>query len=373
MKCPLRDHYDALVASGELQPDPAQSALADRLGALAQAAGTPVAKPGFLGRLLGRAPPPTLRGIYLWGGVGRGKSMLMDLFFDHAAITPKRRIHFHQFMLETHARIHRQRQRDPGDPIPAVANLWAAEAKLLCFDEMQVNNVADAMILSRLFTALLDAGTLVVTTSNRAPKDLYKHGLSRELFLPFIALIERELDVIALDGPTDYRLDRIGGMPSYYVPNGPEATQALSRLFFRLTDFPVEDARHVPSLALDVGGGRTLTVPRTIKGVAVFSFRKLCGEARGAADYLAVARTFHTVFLVGVPILGPEKRNEASRFITLIDALYEWRVKLFIAADAPPEKLYPAGDGRFEFDRTVSRLMEMQSETYLAEGHGLRA
>ena len=229
------------------------------------------------------------------------------------------------------------------------------------------------MILSRLFTAMFAAGVVVVATSNRAPEDLYKDGLNRELFLPFIRLIRAKLDVLTLDGPTDYRLHRMAGMPTYYVPNGPETTKAMSELFFRLTDFPVEDRAHVPDEELDVGGGRLLHVPKSLKGVAVFSFKRLCGEARGAADYLAVARAYHTVFLVGVPVLGPENRNEAARFVTLIDALYEWRVKLVMGADAPPEKLYPEGDGRFEFERTVSRLMEMQSADYLAEGHGLRA
>ena len=368
----VRAAYDALVAAGELRPDPAQAAVADRLAHLAAGLERPPQKKGLLGKLFGgdSAPPP--KGLYLWGGVGRGKSMLMDLFYAHVGISPRKRIHFHQFMLDTHARVHIARQTHPGDPIPIVAKQWADEARLLCFDELQVNNIADAMILSRLFTALFAAGVTVVATSNRPPKDLYKDGLSRELFLPFIALLETALDVVPLDGPTDYRLHRLGGMPTYYTPNGPAATEALSDLFFRLTDFPVEDREHVPSETLDVGGGRTLHVPKALKGVAVFSFKRLCGEARGAADYLAVARAYHTVILVGVPILGPENRNEASRFITLVDALYEWRCKLLVAADAPPDKLYLEGDGRFEFDRTVSRLMEMQSADYLAEGHGLR-
>ena len=367
----IRAAYDALVATAQLKPDPAQAAVVVRLAALAHALEAPAIKPGLFNRLFGKAAAPVApRGLYLHGGVGRGKSMLMDLFFTHTSVHPKRRIHFHEFMLETHARIHAHRQSDPGDPIPAVAASWATEASLLAFDEMQVNNVADAMILSRLFAALLEAGVTIVATSNRAPQDLYKDGLNRELFLPFIAKLQSSLDVVPLDGPTDYRLDRIGGMPTYHSPNGPAATKALSDLFFRLTDFPVEDRANVPTQELAVAQGRTLHVPKALKGVAVFSFKRLCSEARGAADYLAIARTYHTVILVGVPILGPENRNEAARFVTLIDALYEWRVKLLIAADAPPDQLYPKGDGRFEFDRTVSRLMEMQSADYLAQGHG---
>lgn len=364
--------YEALVASHELRPDPAQQAIARRLEALARALEQPARRPGLLARLLHRPPPPRPRGIYLWGGVGRGKSMLMDLFFDNVAFTPRKRIHFHQFMLETHQRIFASRKIHPGDPIPIVAGEWAEEARLLCFDELHVNNIADAMVLSRLFTALFDAGVTVVTTSNRVPDDLYKDGLNRELFLPFIDLLKRELDIIALDGPVDYRLDRLGGMPTYYTPNGKAATEALSELFFRLTDFPVEDRANVPTAELDVGGGRTLHVPKSLKGVAVFSFKRLCGDARGAADYLAVARSYHTVILVGVPKMTPESRNEAARFVTLVDALYEWHCKLLIAADAPPDQLYEQGSGEFEFERTVSRLMEMQSADYLAEGHGLR-
>ena len=368
----VRQAYDALVASGQLRADPAQAAVADRLQALATALEQPPPKSGLWSRLFGAPPPQTPRGLYLWGGVGRGKSMLMDLFFAGVGFAPKQRIHFHQFMLETHARINAARHHHPGDPIPIVAQQWAAEARLLCFDELQVTNIADAMILSRLFTALFEAGVVVVTTSNRVPDDLYRNGLNRELFLPFVRLLKQQLDIVALDGPTDYRLHRLGGMPTYYTPNGAAATRALSELFFRLTDFPVEDRDHVPSADLEVGGGRLLHVPKSLKGVAVFSFRRLCGEARGAADYLAVARSYHTVILVGVPVLGPENRNEASRFVTLVDQLYEWRCKLLLAADAPPDRLYVAGDGRFEFERTVSRLMEMQSADYLAEGHGLR-
>ncbi|MBV8907372.1 MAG: AFG1 family ATPase, partial [Sphingomonas sp.] len=309
-------------------------------------------------------------GVYLWGGVGRGKSMLMDLAFAEIDIQPKRRVHFHEFMLETHERLRKAREAEEGDPIEPVAEAIAAEAKLLCFDEMQVTNPADAMILSRLFEKLLAEGVKVVTTSNRPPRDLYKDGLNRELFLPFIALIERQMMVVEVNGPTDYRLDRLTGVEVWHVPNGPKTTQELSQAFFQLTDYPVEDRAKVPSEELDVGGGRKLHVPKSLKGVAVFSFKRLCGEARGAADYLAIARRYHTVIIVGIPVMGPDMRNEAARFVTLIDALYEHKVKLLAGANAEPEGLYLAGDGSFEFQRTVSRLEEMRSAEYLAEGHG---
>ena len=364
----VRTAYRALVDAGELRPDHDQSAAAEKLFAL-RVALADAKPPGLLGRLFG-AKPVAPKGLYLWGGVGRGKSMLMDLFFAHATVTPRRRVHFHEFMLEVHAAIHVHRQASGDDPIPVVAAAVAAEAKLLCFDELQVRDVADAAIVSRLFTGLFEAGTTIVATSNRPPADLYKDGLNRSLFVPFIDLIETQMDIVALNGPIDYRLDRLGGAPTYYVPNGPEATKALSMAFFRLTDFPVEDRVRVPSETIAVPGGRGLFVPKAVKGVAVFSFARLCRAALGAADYLAVARRFHTVILVGVPVMGPENRNEAARFVTLIDELYEHKVKLLMAADAPPEALYPAGDGRFEFDRTVSRLIEMQSADYLAQGHG---
>lgn len=360
--------YHALVAAGELRPDPAQEAVAARLDALASALEAP--PPGLIDRLLGRHRPGP-RGLYLWGGVGRGKSMLMDLFFGQCRAAPRRRVHFHAFMAETHARLHARRTADPGDPIPAVAAQWAQEARLLCFDELQVTNVADAMILARLFDALLKAGVTLVTTSNRPPADLYRDGLNRELFLPFIALIERDLDVVALDGPTDYRLQRMAGMPVYYSPNGEAARAAMADLFFRMTDFPVEDRAHVPTATLALPGGRSLHVPKSLKGVAVFSWKKLIAAPTGAADYLAIAQAYHTVFLVGVPVMDEGLRNEAARFVAFIDALYDWRVKLVIAVDAPPEGLFTGTSGRFEFQRTVSRLVEMQSADWLARGHGL--
>jgi cell division protein ZapE len=360
--------YRALLDAGELRTDADQEravAVLDRLAAELR----PVPKKAPWARLFGKPPPPP-RGVYLWGGVGRGKSMLMDLAFQAIPAERKRRVHFHEFMLEVHERLRCEREKEEGDPIPPVARAIAAEAHLLAFDEMVINNAADAMILSRLFGQLLDQGVTVVTTSNRPPRDLYLGGLNRELFLPFIDLIERELEIVPLNGPTDYRLERLGGFPTWYVPNGPEATQALSSAFFRLTDFSVEDRAKVPSEDIPVQGGRILHVPKSLKGVAVFSFKRLCGEARGAADYLAVARRYHTVILVGIPIMSPDRRNEAARFVTLIDTLYEHKVKLLAAADAAPDALYPAGDGAFEFQRTVSRLIEMQSKEYLAAGHG---
>lgn len=361
--------YATLVAAGELRPDPEQQAAAARLDRLAAELEATPKRGSVLWRMLGKAPEPS-RGIYLWGDVGRGKSMLMDLFYDQLQVRRKRRVHFHAFMLEVHSRIAAEREKQVGNPIPPVAEAMVEDVRLLAFDELVVNNMADAAILSRLFAELFERGVTIVATSNRPPADLYKNGLNRELFLPFIDLLGKRMDVVALNGPVDYRLDRLGRMDTWLVPNGAEATAELSAAFFRLTDYPPEDRAHVPSLELEVGRARTLTVPKALKGVAVFSFKKLCGEARGAPDYLAIARRFHTVILVGIPKLGPENRNEAARFVTLIDALYEHKVKLLAAADAPPETLYEAGDGRFEFQRTVSRLNEMRSEEYLAKGHG---
>ena len=365
----LIDRYHQLVASDELRADPAQETAAKRLDDI-QFALEAVPKHGsVLWRLTGRKPDP-VRGLYLWGGVGRGKSMLMDLFVDCLGIERKRRVHFHEFMLEVHQRLRVERAKEIGDPISPVVAALAEEARCLAFDEMVVNNMADAAIMSRLFTGLIEAGVTIVTTSNRSPSDLYKDGLNRQLFLPFIALIEARLDVMPLDGPSDYRLERLAGVASWHVPNGSEATAQVREAFFRLTDFEPDDAAHVPSADLDLGGGRMLHVPKSLKGVAVFSFKRLCGEARGASDYLSVARRYHSVILVGIPRLGPENRNEAARFVTLIDALYEHNVKLIATADAVPEDLYVAGDGRFEFERTVSRLHEMASADYMAQGHG---
>jgi cell division protein ZapE len=368
MTGPIGRAYDALLTAGELKPDLAQEhavTALDRLAANTQ-------PDSIMSRLFGRRRDGP-SGVYLWGGVGRGKSMLMDLVFERLAVHPKRRVHFHEFMLETHARLKKARESEETDPIEPVAGQIANEARLLCFDEMQVTNPADAMILSRLFRKLLDEGVKVVTTANRPPCNLYKNGLNRELFVPFIELVEKRMLVIEVNGPTDYRLDRLEGVEVWHMPNGAQATAALSRAFFQLTDYPVENRAKVPSEELDVGGGRTLHVPKSLKGVAVFSFERLIGEARGAADYLAIARRYHTVILVGIPVMKPEMRNEAARFVTFIDALYEHKVKLLAAADAEPAALYVAGDGSFEFERTASRLEEMRSAEYLAEGHGVPA
>ncbi len=370
----LLARYEALVAAGELRADAEQAQAAERLDTLQRELEQTSARGGLLGRLFAKKRE-TPRGIYLWGGVGRGKSMLMDLFHESLKISEKRRVHFHAFMQEVHALLRKARENESGDPIPPVAAALVTMAdgalRCLAFDEMVVNNSADAMILSRLFTALIEEqGVTIVTTSNRAPGELYKNGLNREHFLPFIALIVRELDVLPLNGPNDYRLQRLGGMATWHCPLGDAATAQVREAFFRLTDYSPEDYEHVPCAELDVGAGRMLHVPKCLKGVAVFSFRKLCGEARGAADYLAVARTYHTVILVGIPQMGPDQRNEAARFVTLIDALYEHKVKLLVTAASLPVDLYPDGNGSFEFERTASRLCEMQSADYLALGHG---
>ncbi len=362
--------YDRLVASGELAADNDQRAAAIRLDQCQTDLESQPRRGSVLWRLMGRKPDP-VAGVYLWGDVGRGKTMLMDLFFDSLAIQRKRRVHFHAFMADVHTRLRDARRTEEAEPLLRVAADIAADLRCLAFDELVVNNSADAMLMARLFTALIEEhGVTVVATSNRPPDHLYKDGLNREHFLPFIALVKARLGVLSLNGPQDYRRDRLSGVARWHVPNGPAATAALSDAFFRLTDHAVEDRAAVPALDLAVAGGRSLHVPKALRGVAVFSFKRLCGEARGAADYTAIAQGFHTVSIVGIPRMGPENRNEAARFVTLIDILYEYRVKLLAAADAVPDDLYVAGDGRFEFERTASRLNEMLSDDWLAMGHG---
>jgi cell division protein ZapE len=357
----LIEQYRALIAKGELRKDLAQERAALRLGVLAKALKS--YRPGR-SFLFGQRKAP--RGVYLWGDVGRGKSMLMDLFFAEAPVVRKRRIHFNEFMAETHAKIHAERQRaGVSDPIPPVAKSLAEASTLLCFDEFQVTDVADAMILGRLFEALFARGVVVVATSNTPPERLYEGGLNRQLFLPFIAEFQQRLDVAELAGAVDYRLHRISGLDIYLWPLGAKADAAMDAAWNKLTDHSAGAPCNLTVL------GRAVRVPKAARGVARFGFADLCAQPLAGADYLAVARAFHTVLLDNIPKLGPEKRNEARRFVLLIDTLYDEGVKLICSADAPPERLYTDGDGAEAFRRTVSRLNEMQSEDYLRRGHGV--
>ncbi|TVQ37068.1 MAG: AFG1 family ATPase [Geminicoccaceae bacterium] len=354
--------YRALLEKGEIDPDPDQARAVAELGRLQQDLAGYRPKPAKRS-LFGRRKPieGAPQGVYLHGGVGRGKSMLMDLFHGTVTVERKRRVHFHDFMLDVHARLHARRQTHPkeGEPLVPLADALAAEAWLLCFDEFHVTNITDAMILGRLFANLFERGVVVVATSNWAPDDLYSGGLQRQLFLPFIDLLKTRVNVLALEGQRDYRLDRLIGRQVYFSPLGPAADAALQAVFADLTD---DDAGTPDEISV---GGRKLVVPRQAKGVAWFHFDELCARALGAADYLSLATHYHTLILDQLPRLTPDKRNEARRFITLVDALYERGMHLVCAAEAPPERLYPEGDGAFEFQRTVSRLMEMQSQDYV--------
>jgi len=369
MTTPL-DLWRQRVDAGSLNPDPDQERAAAALSALSgRLEGW---KPGAKS-LFGKTKPAP-RGLYLWGGVGRGKSMLMDLFIETAPVASRRRAHFHEFMQGAHARINRwrslskaDRRRQPEyvkgageDPIPPVARSLASEARLLAFDEFHVTDIADAMILGRLFERLFAEGVVIVATSNRHPDDLYRDGINRQLFLPFIDLLKDRLDVMELDGGVDHRLRQLEAAPVYYCPLGADADHAMDMAWERLTSGATPQR-----CTLDVQG-RELVVEREVAGVARFTFPELCARPLGAGDYLAIAGRFHTVLLDRVPKLSPDKRNEAKRFVTLIDALYEARTKLVMSADAEPDDLYPSGDGAFEFERTASRLMEMRTHEYLA-------
>lgn len=352
--------YDERLVLGEIEADAAQRAVAARLDDLQSRLLAWRPADGLLKRLLSK-PLRLPMGLYIHGAVGRGKTMLMDLFFEETAFAPKRRAHFHEFMADVHERIAEARLKVPGDPIPYVARAIADEAKLLCFDELHVTDIADAMILGRLFQGLFAAGTVVVATSNAHPSELYKNGLNRQLFLPFISMLEQHMAVVELAAQKDFRLDKLVGNPLYFTPVDAESRAALDAHWDRLT------GRHPGKpMMLDVKG-RALKVPLASMGVARFAFADLCDQPLGANDYLHAAHAFHTVIIDGIPVIDPGRRDVARRFINLIDAFYDCRTCLIASAEAEPAALYPSGHGADFFVRTASRLMEMRSEGYLAK------
>jgi cell division protein ZapE len=366
--------YDHLVRSGTIESDRAQRDLVtalDGLSATLNRRGL-ARKSSSLGWLFGQKADPLPRGLYLWGSVGRGKTMLMDMFYESLTVPAKRRTHFHAYMADVHARIHDWRQKlkrgevEGDDPIRPVAAALAKEAWILCFDEFAVTDIADAMILSRLFKAMFEAGIVMVATSNVPPSDLYKEGLNRALFLPFIHLVEERMEVRELASRTDFRMEKIGETPAYFTPDDERAKAELDGLFARVTG----GAR--PKRATLTVLGHPLDVPAQAMGVARFGFDDLCQKPLGTADYIAIARAYHTLLVDNIPRLGAEQRNEAKRFINLIDVLYERRVKVFASAAAEPDELYTAERGAeaFEFARTASRLHEMRSRDYLAQPRG---
>lgn len=363
----LRTAYRDRLQSGALKPDAAQASAVEALARL-EADLNSASEPRIALPFTRRKEPP--KGAYLFGPVGRGKSMLMDLFFDTAPTDKKRRVHFHAFMAEVHGLVDAWRKSDSAerrarfgrhkgdDPVPPVAEAMTEGARLLCFDELQVTDIADAMILGRLFEAMWARGVVLVATSNRHPDDLYKDGLNRQLFLPAIAGMKARMEVVRLAGPEDHRLGRLRSARTWFAPLDRAAD--FDALWRDQTDSAAEQVATLEVL------GRRVAFERTVGGLLRSDFERLCGTALGPQDYLAVARRFHTVFLDGVPRLGPSRRNEARRLVTLIDALYEARTKLVVLAESEPEALYPSGDGAFEFERTVSRLQEMRSESYLS-------
>lgn len=363
--------YRELMTAGVLKPDPAQKLAAERLQSLHHALLRYTPKSGKKGwmRRFGLAPDidhPPPQGIYLFGGVGRGKSMLMDLLFQNVPIKTKERVHFQAFMRDIHAEIHRLRQLpgdDVGDPIPGMADGIADNTTLLCLDELEVRDIADAMIVSRLFQKLFERGVVVVATSNRHPNDLYKDGLQREKFLPFIELLKTKLDVLALESLQDYRLGRLMGSPVYYTPLGPDADQALDAAWARLTDDAPPKPDHI------LVQGRRVAVPAAAHQVARFTFSDLCEKALGPSDYMAIAAQFATVIMSGIPQMTEEKKDAARRFVTFVDALYEHRTVLVCSAAVPPTELYVGREGGFEFQRTASRLIEMQAVDYIKQRH----
>jgi cell division protein ZapE len=367
-------HYQSLVASGAIEPDAAQAQAAEAFADLEARLSSyrPIRKQGLLGRLFAdknEAPP---RGLYVHGEVGRGKTMLMDMFFQQSQVQHKRRAHFHEFMAEVHERIYGFRQNiargemADGDVIGLTAASIFDQAWLLCFDEFHVTDIADAMILGRLFSKLFELGTVVVATSNVAPEDLYKGGLNRALFLPFIAQISDHMDVLRLDARTDFRLEKLAGVKMWLVPADRDADAAIDKAWAKMTG-------NAPCRARDISiKGRILHVPCSAHGVARFSFADICEKPLAASDYLRLARDYHTILIDHVPVMDYPERNAAKRFISLIDTLYDNAVKLMASAEADPVSLYLANEGNEanEFKRTSSRLIEMSSESYLALPHG---
>jgi len=375
----VSERYGALVASGEIEHDAAQAALAARLTSLETrlAQRRLARKSSSLGWMFGRRNNGggQLKGLYIFGEVGRGKTLLMDLFFAASPVVRKRRTHFHEFMLDVHERVHRYRQKLKNgelkgeDAVPLVAAEIAEESWLICFDEFQVTDIADAMILGRLFTRMFDHGVVVVATSNVAPDELYRDGLNRELFLPFLALLEQHMEIARLAARTDFRLEKLAGVPVWHVPVDEDAEVALDMAWERLTGaFTGEPLE----LAMK---GRSIRVPQAAMGVARFTFHELCAQPFGAADYLRIAREFHTLIIDRIPVMDYARRNEAKRFIILIDTLYDHGVKVIASAEAEADALYPVAEGfeAQEFRRTASRLIEMRSRDYLALPHGRRA
>ncbi|RFC66096.1 cell division protein ZapE [Fulvimarina endophytica] len=368
---PVRSKLERLIERGEIEPDPAQKILAGRLDRLdGDLSNRSVAKKSSaLGWLFGKkGKPEPVKGLYVYGSVGRGKTMLMDMFYRQSSVSKKRRVHFHAFMGDVHERIgaHRDKVRDgtasEDDPMPPVARQIAEESLLLCFDEFTVTDVADALILSRLFEALFAEGVVLVATSNVAPDDLYKDGLNRGLFLPFVEKLKAEVEVLALDSGEDYRLAAIGTEDLYITPLDENAASRVDKVWDALLSGEKE---HTASLSVK---GRTIPVPRAGNGAARFAYGDLLQKPLGAQDFIGLARRFHTVVLEGVPALGPAERNEAKRLINLVDTLYDAGRRLVISAEVPAKDLYsaPSGTEKFEFERTVSRLFEMRGDDYMS-------